>query len=471
MFSSRKTCAWVGLLFAVALGVRVAAVWALHAYHEPYTYEHGAIAENLLAGRGFSVTYLGSEGPTSQQAPLYPALVAASYAAFGVKTDAAHLALELLQCLAGASIALSAFSLARSLAPEKPSLAWLAGWGAALAPPQIYMVTHIQVVVWATTVLAALAAWVCARGMFGWRRALGTGLLSGLLLLIDPILALALPLLALIAWHRGRETGAPLFAWRPLAPVGVMAGVAVLVIAPWVARNYRVHGEFVFIKSSFGYAFWQGNNAASWGTDKIPKALETADASYSLADVNRRLAEARSETLYIDDVLLKPSGYVEFQGLTEPRRSRLLGARAKAFIAEHPGQYLRLCLNRMRYFFWIDETNPKASHPLYVACTAVWLGLFVLGLATFRPRDRAAWGLVAIVLAIGTFHALTISSARFRLPLEPLTFLWCAAGALRLGQFALQSARGLRRMVVGMKSRRARLLASNSHSAVKQARV
>ena len=51
-----------------------------------------------------------------------------------------------------------------------------------------------------------------------------------------------------------------------------MAGVALLVIAPWTVRNWLVHGEPVFIKSTFGYAFWQGNSPGSWGTDKVPKA-------------------------------------------------------------------------------------------------------------------------------------------------------------------------------------------------------
>ncbi len=47
--------------------------WSCKATPIPHsTYEHGEIAANLLAGRGFSVRYLGADGPTSQQAPAYP---------------------------------------------------------------------------------------------------------------------------------------------------------------------------------------------------------------------------------------------------------------------------------------------------------------------------------------------------------------------------------------------------------------
>ena len=53
------------------------------------TYEHGEIAANLLAGRGFTTHFLGADGPTSQQAPIYPALVCLAYAIGGVETPQA----------------------------------------------------------------------------------------------------------------------------------------------------------------------------------------------------------------------------------------------------------------------------------------------------------------------------------------------------------------------------------------------
>ena len=74
-------------IIVLAIAVRVAAVLVLR-NHEVgrSTYEHGEIAANLLAGRGFSMRFLGADGPTSQQAPVYPILVAAAYAIGGVGT-------------------------------------------------------------------------------------------------------------------------------------------------------------------------------------------------------------------------------------------------------------------------------------------------------------------------------------------------------------------------------------------------
>jgi hypothetical protein len=430
-----RTTLGLTLLLLAAFGVRGAAVVVLRAYEKPFTYEHGPIARNLLGGKGFTVKFLGVRGPTSQQAPLYPAMLAGAFWMWGIKTPAAFLALQLAQCLAGAITAGLVAGLGWQLLPGRRSAGWIAGWLAAIHPTQVYAVTHIQVVVWATLFLVLLLyAVVAGRWRGTWRGAVWAGALIGITLLLEPILALAAPVAAVTFWlHdavRGGD-GGERRPWRwqlvPLARVVVMAGVAWAVIGPWLWRNYRVHGEFVFIKSTFGYAFWQANNPHSWGTDKIPSPK--ADKLRNKHD-NRLPAQhkaywkARHETLYIDDVLLKPGGYREFAGLTEPQRSRLLLARARQFVASHPDQYARLCLNRLCYFLWIDRTNPKAAHPVYQWATSLWLAGCAAGLITGWRHWKALWPTLALFAAITLFHTLTITSVRFRLPIEPFSLVW-----------------------------------------------
>src|SRR5262245_20510357 len=97
--SDRRQC-W--MLVALAVALRAGAVLVLQSHTVAHsTFEHGEIAANLLAGRGFSVRFLGAEGPTSQQAPIYPALVAAAYALGGVGTPRALLLIELGQAVLG----------------------------------------------------------------------------------------------------------------------------------------------------------------------------------------------------------------------------------------------------------------------------------------------------------------------------------------------------------------------------------
>lgn len=427
-------------LISLALAVRVGAVLALGVDGPgPRTFEHGEIAANLLSGRGFSVRFLGADGPTSQQAPFYPSLLAACYAIWG-QNSTALAALELLQCVAGAALVLAVVSITRSLLPARPAAARMAGLCAALYPPHIYMVTHIQVVTWASLALALVVATVVSPRWNGmWRGAALTGVLAGWLLLIEPILALALPIVAAWRFARGRSL-AGRSVRQAMGQIALTAVVSAAVIAPWIVRNALVHGELVFIKSTFGYAFWQGNNRDSLGTDKLPRpAARAAAAAHdgSLASRNQALWNARHKTFYIDDVLLKASDYQLLGRLSEPERSRLLAARAWDDIRQDPSAYASRCWRRVGYFFWFDATNPKAAHPLYRLATSAWLFLAVVGLVACGAKRRLVWPLVAIVLAVNAFHVLTITSARFRMPLEPLTFAWIGIGLTDLAMWRL----------------------------------
>jgi hypothetical protein len=427
-------------MLLLALTLRLGLVLALQTEHRrPLAYEHGTIAENMLAGRGFSIEFLGQAGPTSQQAPLYPLLVAASYACFGVGSSAAILAIQLLQCAAGTLLVLCVAWLGWRLVPSQRAVGWFAGCGGAVYPPHVYMVTHVQVALWAALLLTGLLLVAMKRTHdTGWRRPIVCGLLAGLMLLIEPILVLAIPVVALsffmaqIDAPRAAMSTRAQSRWstkRRLVQSLAIPALAALVISPWLVRNHRVHGEPVFVKSTFGYAFWQGNNEVSWGTDKAPKpSAEVIRSTHdgTLAEADRALWEARHETPYIDDVLLKPHGYAEFARLSEPARSRVLRDRALNFIAKHPGRYIALCANRLRYMLLFDETNPKASHPVYRASSIVWLVLVSVGLLASRSEWRILWPTAAIFALVIGFHALTIASARFRIPLEPMTMVWGA---------------------------------------------
>lgn len=423
----------LALLACLALGLRVWVAVALRTDHaRPLGYEHARIAENLLAGRGFSIEFLGQDGPTSQQAPFYPLFLAGVYACFGAQTPQSLWCIELIQCVAGTALVLVVVWLGWSLVPDRRLVGWLAGLSAAVLPAHLYMVTHLQVALWAALLVSLLlAVAVSPRWQATWGGAGLAGLLAGLLLLVEPILALAIPICAAVFWLAERQRGARLLQPVALARLATIAGVALLVIAPWSIRNWMVHGRPVFIKSSFGYAFWQGNHPISWGTDKIPKpSAEVIRQQHdgTLRGMDRALWEARHETLYIDDVVLKPTGYRQFHGLTEPQRSALLGREAWQFICQDPARYARLCLRRLRYFLLFDETNPKAANRLYRISTVAWLVLAFIGLIVSSPRWRRLWPTYALFAVVALFHSLVIVSARFRIPVEPVSLVWIAAG-------------------------------------------
>ena len=426
---------WIIAVALLAVAARVAAVLVLQSHTVPRsTYEHGEIAGNLLDGQGFSIRFLGADGPTSQQAPVYPVLVAGAFWIGGAETPGALLLLQLGQAILGGLTAIAAIALVREIAPGRPRMALLAGLIAAIHPTLVYSATHVQVAGLAAFLVASCLVMAYRSARTGRRSdRIGAGAVLGLLVLTDPILGLVAPGMAW-AMVQGRGAAGSI---RPMATIGL---VAALVVSPWVARNYRVHGEFVPVKSTFGYAFWQGNCAISEGTDKVVRpSVERilVGSGGSLADRNRALWKARHEAGYIDDVALTAEDYRTLGALDEPARSRLLFRRALDDLRADPTRYPRLCLRRLRAFVLWDETNPKTRSLVY---RAGHLGLTILaaiGWVAMAPglRRKMAPTLLATAL-IAAFHALTIVSARFHVPIEPLMAAWASglvSGSARVG--------------------------------------
>jgi hypothetical protein len=421
---------WIWGLIVLGIFARGTAVLVLQSHRVPHsTYEHGEIAANLIAGQGFRVRFLGAEGPTSQQAPLYPLFVAAAFAIGGVETPRSLLLLELGQALIGGWLVAETIRLARSIAPGRKWVAIAAGLIAAIHPTLVYAATHVQVALLAATLLVAtLARAFEARSG---RDAFRVGLWLAALALTDPILALVAPG---AVWAMSRSMGDRKTLRRSVA---MLALAATLGVSPWIARNAYVHGEPVLIKSTFGYAFWQGNCELSQGTDKVVRDSvdrTLAREASNLRDLNSTLWAARHEAGYLDDIALTSADYRILGVVSEPERSRILFRRALHELKGKPGRYLSLCLRRLRYFFLFDETNPKTKNSLYRASHLGLTSLALLGLilAPREVRKRLGPTLLTVGL-IATFHALTIVSARFHIPIEPLFAIWAGAG---LGRFS-----------------------------------
>ncbi|AMV39330.1 ArnT family glycosyltransferase [Planctomyces sp. SH-PL62] len=423
----------LAVVLVVAVAARAAAVLVLQSHHVPHsTYEHGEIAASLVEGRGFSMRFLGGEGPTSQQAPAYPILVAAAYAVGGVEQPLALLILELGQALLGGLMVLGVFRLARLVAPERPAVAWWSAWIAALHPTLVYAATHVQVALLAATLIVWTLVWAYRAGSSGSRRdAVAAGLLTALGVLADPILGLVGLGVCAALWLT--RTTAP--SKRPIWLTGaIMFAVAALGVAPWVIRNALVHGEFVPIKSTFGYAFWQGNCTISQGTDKVVRpsveeVMEESKAAGSLAAYNQTIWKARHTAGYIDDVAFTPDFKRYLGSLPEPERSRVLLRMAIDDIRNDPARYVGLCLHRFRSFWLFDETNPRSRVLVYRVSHLGLTALAALGLlfggSGFRRRSIP---MLATAAALSVFHALTIVSARFHIPIEPLMAVCAGVG-------------------------------------------
>src|ERR1700736_2541934 len=116
------------VVFALGLAARLGAQIVLGAYVHPETWEYEDIANNLLAGHGYTYVSGGTTYVAAVSSPLYVLLTAGVYAI----TGHSQAAMLVLQALFGAATAvLAGWLAARTFQPEA---AWTAGALVALDP-------------------------------------------------------------------------------------------------------------------------------------------------------------------------------------------------------------------------------------------------------------------------------------------------------------------------------------------------
>lgn len=247
--------AWLfaSVLFAIAFGVRIAAVlWLRDLNVGPTTpstnddYEFNVFAQNLVAGRG----YVNDQGvPSSFRAPGFPFVLAGLYWLVGTNYAAAYLAL----CAVGAASCVLTWLLAREFVEER--WARVAGVLSAFYLGHVYFSTVFYSEC-LFVLLLTLGLWLMVRYLRGgpaWYLA-SAGLAFGYATLTRPFSLLLLPLFGALLLFSSRS-------WRfRLRDLAMWTLCFMVVLLPWTARNYRVHDAFVLVATNGGSTFYGGNN-------------------------------------------------------------------------------------------------------------------------------------------------------------------------------------------------------------------
>lgn len=261
-------------LVALVLRLLFGVLWA-----KPVSYmlngdavSYQAMAVNLCLGRGISETSpeISPAQPSSSRVPLYPIFQASIYCVFGVN----HVLLRIAQAILGTIACLLIYRLG--------VLAWnwqvgltAAGFAAIYQPfihyyyyggPGSLFPEYFLSFVLVCFGLAFLAALRSHRAWW-WP---ASGALLGLAALTRPEVAPFLIFaLLLIVWHEAPRYKAALLHG------GLVAAAMLVVLSPWMVRNYYVHGRFVALATMGGRNFYLGNNAG--GRGHIGEDLTPAD--------------------------------------------------------------------------------------------------------------------------------------------------------------------------------------------------
>jgi len=392
---------WIALAAFLA---RAAYILLLHTYRVPAAdpfalgMESGSIARSLAAGEGFASPFRISTGPTAWVAPVYPLLCALAFKLFGIYSQAAALAILLLNSVFSALTAVVLYHLARRSAGEGVALAAASLW--ALAPPFMKWAAEWA---WDMSVSALLVSLLLLVALQleeepTTRRWAWFGILAGLAALTNPALLTLVPWIGLwLAWRLRRRSA----RWLALAAL-----LAVAITAPWMLRNRLALGEWVFVRDNFGFEFHLGNyhnsNGMGWrGLHPTVNAREL-DRYVAMGEL-KYIATAQRE--------------------------------AFDFVQAYPAEFARLCWVRARAFW--DGTclyyafQPRPWTPaLYGAFS--FLGL--LGLVFAATRRMAGVGLFCWIVVYPAPYYLTYPQPRYRHAVEPVLLLlatWLVAEIAR----------------------------------------
>lgn len=248
-----------GLIALLALGLRLA--WALYSKSSPLdgrfddSLIYHLLAIDLRNTHSYNQPFTGF--PTAQWPPGYPVFLAALYSVFGVSVVAAKVA----NAVVGALTVILLYVLGRQLFDRRSAM--LGALLLAVMPGQVFFAGLL----WSETLftfifLLSLVAIVAAKEVRGRPQltsALAAGALAAAACYVREAGLALLPIAGLYwAWSGvGLRTAARL--------TGAAALVAMLLLAPWTARNtVKFHG-FMLLSSSSGPNLWEGHNESATG--------------------------------------------------------------------------------------------------------------------------------------------------------------------------------------------------------------
>ncbi|MGA8430667.1 MAG: glycosyltransferase family 39 protein [Candidatus Sulfotelmatobacter sp.] len=392
-----KSVLWLVLLSFV---LQVAAIGAFRQYrtrteddHFGFGWEMGRVARSIAQGQGFSNPYGGNTGPTAWEPPLYPYLMAGVFKICGVYTYASAWVLLTINSLLSALTCIPIYLIGLKLFGDRVAI-WSARiW--ALLPYVWYWSIHW---IWDTTftplilslifLLALNLADADREAPPQWQGWVLFGALWGIGALANPSMLSFLPFCGLWVWWRRSRRGLPSVA-------GVVASSLVffLALSPWLARNYAVFGQFVFLRDDFGLQLRLGN----W---KGADGMLMAYLQPNLNNLEFEKFQRMGELAYASDC------------------KRL----ACEWIRENPQRFFVISLKRF-FYYWNGvpkATDSRAPVDFRTSLFLAWSVLAIWGLLrTVRQKRPGAWLFAGLVLTYPTTYYFVFPHARYRHPIEP----------------------------------------------------
>lgn len=404
---------WRSWLILILVGTLLGRILFLCLFSNVLSFQtsgYDAYATNLMEGRGY--TRFADRHADSDLPPLYPFFLAAVYGLLGrnaIAIASTQMALDLFTTLL-------LYLIGRRIWDKNVGL--LAAMFYGLYPYLVFQnLTINDTGIFIFLLVTAIWLTYVTRDTGRWIYAAAAGAALGLGALTKTFIVALLPLLVL--WWC-RQIG-----WRNGLRLGLISGMTLLVvIAPWVARNVSVQGQWVFISTNGGSNFHQGNNAC---------VVEYLNHHW--------------DAQWVDCLEKQPEGLTEVEADHWHRRQGF------NYLRDHPAQWPRLFGTKF-LTLWSPSITPAAVPPdahlensavllyqtpgfqlaryLHLFYFGPLLALGIVGLIRSWRNKLPIAPLVFVFLVTTAVYVIFHPSTRYRSPADPFLFLFSACTVTQL---------------------------------------
>lgn len=366
--------------------------------------EYDTYAWNLAQGKGYRGPSpgFGRDNLTAYRVPGTSLIWAGLYRIFGHRYGA----VRLFQCLMGALTVLIIYDTGKRAFSERIGLAASAIYS--VWPMAIFysaqLLSETLATFWFLAYIAA-SLWFAEKPSL--RRASLAGLLLGLALLTKG--GFAIMILFAIIWA--------IWQFRAKRPAIFLALVipliSLLLLTPWIVRNYQVFGHFIPLATEGGDTLLGGNNSVVaydpeyYGHQIFPTLIpEYRDAFVSCS--------------------------------TEVERDHLAISLAVRWLREHPDRWCYLVQAKLRRSMtpFLRGSNSTLARAIMLATwgpvLVLFLPAFFLTLIAFVRQRQPAWLLHLAILHLETTCVIFSGIIRFRFPIEGLCIIFASVSAFWL---------------------------------------
>jgi 4-amino-4-deoxy-L-arabinose transferase-like glycosyltransferase len=403
---------WIILLVVVLKAALLFGLLPHLQVHSPQAYGverfpdgYDRIALNLVQGNGYRV--FPDTSLTMLRTPGYVLLLSLIFAVFGTSL----VAVQVVNFVFSGVAAVLTYILAREagLSSTTATIAALVFFlhpGVVVAEsrggPEIMLTLCLVASVLLTVVALVRQKWA------GFAMA---GVVNGLAMLIKSSVAPVLPALFL---YRIWKTPDRLLRRRTFGGMVICGFATVLVVTPWIVRNYRVSGEFIPTMTVGGLAAFQG----AYFIQHLDSDRENVEIMEQAVDEQVAIANAMG---------LKQRGrfFPQFPLVSdEVQFYRELGNRAMDGYKHDPRLIFRSIVHNA-WAFWaggrtlkLELLNAIVAFPLLV--------LAAIGLVVGIRRGLAVFQLFLITVAFIVPHLLILAMARYYIPIVPFVAILAA---------------------------------------------